>query len=135
DDKFYAAIAFQGFFSSADGQNWSRLPFQPVSFVTNPPCDLQDTCDMLVGRLAVRPGRNEMYAWVVGANGTTNRGMSRTTNGGSTAWTALTLTGINSCGDSFGGCGTEQGFFDLYLAAVPNGTNTDLYAGATNPYK
>ena len=34
-----------------------------------------------------------------------------------------------------GGCGTEQGIYNLELAAVPDGQVTDLYAGAVNLYK
>ncbi len=55
-------------------------------------------------------------------------------DGGST-WTQINDSGITNCGDLFGGCGTTQGIFDLTLAAVPNGTATDLYAGAINIYK
>jgi len=75
-----------------------------------------------------------MYVWYVDGNDT-DQGIWKSTNGG-TSWTKLTDTGITNCGDSFGGCGTTQGFYDLELAAVPNGaTSTDLYAGAVNLYK
>ncbi len=44
-------------------------------------------------------------------------------------------SGILNCGDS-DGCGVQQGFYNLELLAVPNGTSaTDLYAGAINLYK
>jgi hypothetical protein len=48
--------------------------------------------------------------------------------------------GITNCGDSaFGpdnsGCGVEQGYYNLALAAIPNGGATDVYAGAINLFK
>src|SRR5262249_51693878 len=133
--KFFAALRRQGIYQSTDGINWTRLANQPVVFAAGCSALSSPNCDMLVGRLTVRPGSADMYAWIVASNGTTNKGMARTSNGGSTAWTALTVTGINSCGDISGGCGTGQGVFARYVAAVPNGANTDLYAGAVNLFK
>jgi hypothetical protein len=74
-----------------------------------------------------------MYAWYVDAN-SADQGIWQTLNGGAT-WTQLNNSGITNCGDLFGGCGTEHGIFNLTLAAVPNGTATDLYVGAVNIYK
>src|ERR1022692_3057366 len=55
---------------------------------------------------------------------------------GGSSWTQINDAGIIDCGDQYG-CGTEQGTYDLELAAVPNGASgvTDLYAGAVNLYK
>ncbi len=131
--KFFASLKGQGIYTSSDGATWTRLAFQPVSFAAS--CNTGATCDMLRAALTVRPGAADMYAWVVASNGTTNRGIGKTTNGGTTGWSPLTITGINSCGDTRGGCGTSQGFYDLVLAAVPNGANTDLFAGAVNLFK
>src|SRR5581483_5943249 len=50
-------------------------------------------------------------------------------------WVQVNGSGITNCGDFFGGCGTQQGAYNLTLAAAPNGTATDLYAGAINLYK
>ena len=52
------------------------------------------------------------------------------------SWTQIDDAGIINCGDQLG-CGTEQGGYNLELAAVPNGSSgvTDLYAGAINLYK
>ena len=79
------------------------------------------------------PGRNEMYFWYVNSNNT-DQFIWQTKNGGST-WTRLDDDGITNCGDAFGGCGTEQGTYNLELAAVPDGEVTDLYAGTVNLYK
>jgi hypothetical protein len=107
------------------------------------------SCLIYRGEFAVVPGRNEMYVWVVdvqpdgfGNLAPVDEGIWRTTNGG-TSWTAIPDNGITNCGDSaFGpnsGCGVEQGYYNLELAAVPDpappSTGTDLYAGAINLYK
>ncbi|HEX3105887.1 MAG TPA: hypothetical protein VHQ22_15695 [Terriglobales bacterium] len=141
--KFYAAIRFHGFYSSADGITWSRLPIQPGAGLTAAACPAQavspSSCAIYRGEIAVvpdRPGPNslgEMYAWYVDAN-STDQGIWQSLDGGLT-WMLINDSGITNCGDLFGGCGTGQGIFGLTLAAVPNGTATDLYAGAVNVYK
>jgi hypothetical protein len=141
--KFYAAIRFHGFYSSPDGITWTHLATQPGPGLTAAACPAQSLspsrCPVYRGEIAVvpnRPGFNnlgEMYAWYVDAD-SADQGIWETIDGGVT-WTSINDSGITNCGDLFGGCGTAQGIFDLTLAAVPNGTATDLYAGATNIYK
>src|SRR5208282_2693050 len=107
------------------------------------------TCLIYRGEFAVVPGRNEMYVWVVDVQPDSNgnpvpadEGIWRSTNGGA-SWIQIPDSGITNCGDSaFGsnsGCGVEQGWYNLELAAIPNppppSTGTDLYAGAINLYK
>ncbi len=74
-----------------------------------------------------------MYFWYVDGNNS-DRLIWQTKNGG-TSWTQINDDGITNCGDLLGGCGTEQGGYNLELAAVPDGQVTDLYAGAVNLYK
>jgi hypothetical protein len=132
---FYAAVGFQGIYSSADGATWTRLASQPGAGLTlsNCPTYFSTTCPIFRGALTIRPGADEMYAWYVDLN-SKDQGIYKTTNGGLT-WVPLGEAGITNCGD-IEGCGTEQGFFNLVLSAVPqpNG-GTDLYAGAVNLFK
>src|SRR4029077_19422556 len=83
------------------------------------------------------PNRNELYAWYVSLDSNGNavdEGIWQSLNGG-TSWTAINDSGITNCGDAIG-CGVEQGYYNLELQAVPNGSSaTDLYAGAINLYK
>ncbi len=133
--KFFAALRYHGFYASSDGINWTRLANQPGAGLTTsacPPSPSSSSCPIYRGEIAAVPGRNEMYAWYVDANDF-DQGIWATTNGGGT-WTQLNEAGITSCGDDFG-CGTEQGTYNLELAAVANNTATDLYAGAINLYK
>jgi hypothetical protein len=141
--KFYAAIRFHGFYSSPDGITWSRLANQPGAGLTAALCPSQavspSSCHIYRGQIAVVPNRTgpnnlgEMYAWYVDAN-SVDQGIWQSLNAGVT-WTELNGSGITNCGDLFGGCGTAQGTFNLTLAAIPNGTATDLYAGSANIYK
>lgn len=135
--KFFAAIRYHGVYSSTDGTSWTRLTTQPSAALTLTNCPTvvgnPTSCPMYRGQFAVTPGRNEMYFWFVDPNDN-DRGIWRSTNGG-TSWTQITETGVANCGDSFG-CGTTQGFYNLEIAAIPNGgTSTDLYIGAINLFK
>ncbi len=150
---FYAFIRRHGLYSSTDGRNFTRLATQPTAglSVANCPAGSNATsCPIYRGEFAVVAGRNEMYVWVVDVQTDNNgnpapvdEGIWRSTNGG-TSWTLIPDNGITNCGDSaFGpdsGCGVEQGWYNLELAAIPNpptlnSTGTDVYAGAINLYK
>jgi len=138
---FFAALRYHGFYSSSDGINWTRLSNQPGAGLSSSNCPPQVTtpnlCPIYRGELAALrdpndPSRSELYAWYVDAYDN-DQGIWESTNGGTT-WTELDDTGITECGDQTG-CGTQQGSYNLTLAAVPNGQATDLYAGAVNLYK
>ena len=105
-----------------------------MSTTACPASPSSSSCPIYRGEIAVVPGRNEMYVWYVDANDF-DQGIWMTKNGGAT-WSQISDAGIINCGDQYG-CGTEQGTYDLELAAVPNGSSgvTDLYAGAVNLYK
>jgi hypothetical protein len=145
---FYAFIRRHGLYSSSDGQHFARVTAQPTPGMASANCPAgsnSSSCQIYRGEFAVVPGRNEMYVWVVdvqpdgnGNPSSVDDGIWRSTNGG-TSWTAIPDNGITNCGDSaFGpnsGCGVEQGYYNLDLAAIPNASGTDLYAGAVNLYK
>src|SRR5580700_1583767 len=136
--QFFAAVRYHGFYSSLDGgQTWTRLANQPgggLSATACPASPGSSSCPIYRGEIAVVPGRNEMYLWYVDTNNF-DQGIWESTDGGN-SWAQIDDTGIINCGDQLG-CGTEQGSYDLELAAVPNGNSgvTDLYAGAINLYK
>jgi len=145
---FYAFIRRHGLYSSTDGQNFAPLAAQPIPGLTSTACPVNSnatTCPIYRGEFAVVPGRNEMYVWVVDVQPDNNgnptavdEGIWQTKSGGA-SWTQIPDNGITNCGDSaFGadsGCGVEQGWYNLELAAIPDGTGTDVYAGAINLYK
>jgi hypothetical protein len=152
---FYAFIRRHGLYSSTDGQHFTRLTTQPTAGLASALCPASSnatTCPIYRGEFAVVPGRNEIYVWVVDVQGdviygnpvAADEGIWQTMNGG-VSWTQIPDNGITNCGDdAFGpndsGCGVEQGWYNLELAAIPdppppNSTGTDVYAGAVNLYK
>jgi len=141
---FVAAIRFHGFYTSSDSIHWTRLLNQPGFGLTTTNCPTIEVspsqCPIYRGEIAVVPGRDELYAWYVDSS-SDDQGIWLTTSDGTT-WSQLDETGITDCGDLFGGCGTDQGTFNLALTAVPNCAPndpncgvTDLYAGAVNIFK
>src|SRR5581483_72803 len=140
---FFAVIRDHGFYSSPDGIHWARLVTQPgagLGAIACPPVELTPSaCPIYRGQITVVPGRTgpsnsgEMYAWYVDAS-SNDQGIWISLDGGN-SWSDISDSGITNCGDIFGGCGTDDGTFNLTLAAVPNGGATDLYAGAVNIYK
>jgi hypothetical protein len=141
---FYASIRRHGLYSSTDGINFAPLVTQSITGLTSTNCPASSnvaTCPIYRGELTVVPGRNEMYVWIVDVqydfNGNptpVDGGILRSLNGGAN-WTPIPDHGITNCGDIVGGCGVEQGWYNLTLAAIPDGTATDIYAGAVNLYK
>lgn len=141
---YFASVRTHGIFSSTDnGATWHKLAIQP-GLITAANCPASGgslaNCPLYRGELAVTPGRNEMFFWFVDVN-EANQSVWVTRDGGAT-WTDLGAGGqMNApgCTDTLGGgpagCGTDQGSYNLELAAVPNGTGTDLYAGAINVFK
>jgi hypothetical protein len=139
---FLAAVQYHGFYSSPDGVTWTRLASQPggsvLSTTACPPVSTANgqSCPIYRGEITAIPGRNEMYVWYISLNSSglpVDGGIWQSLNGG-TSWTAINDFGIANCGDTLG-CGVQQGYYDLELLAVPNGSATDLYAGAVNLYK
>ena len=141
--KFFAAVRYHGIYSSPDGVNWTRLADanQPGSGLStaNCPATTSSTCPIYRAEIAVVSGRSEMYTWVVALDSTgleVDGGLWQSLNGGTAAWTPIPDGGITDCGDpGLGGCGVQQGAYNLEIAALPDGSGTDLYAGAINIYK
>lgn len=141
--KFYAAVRYHGFYASFDGVNWLRLATQPGTGLSAATCPTQaaqpSACPFYRGEIAVVPNRagpnsaGEMYVWYTDANDV-DQGIWQSLDGGF-SWTQINDGGIANCGDLLGGCGTEFASDNLTLAALPNGSATDLYAGAVNIYK
>jgi hypothetical protein len=114
---FFAAVRNHGFYSSADGAAWTRLPdanqpggdqggLKSGNCPTVLPAML--TCPIYRGQLAVVPDatRNEMYAIFVNSN-EVNQGLFRATTDatGMPTWGQIKTTG--TCNDGVGPCATN----------------------------
>jgi hypothetical protein len=133
---FYAAVRYHGIYISATGSTWQRLNHQPGTGLTlsNCPTATSSNCPFYRAEIATVDSRNEVYAWYVDANDV-DQGIYQTKDNGE-HWTQISDSGILNCGDGpNGGCGTEQGSYNLALTAIANGSATDLWAGAINLYK
>lgn len=139
--RFYAVIRGHGYYYSTDGASWTRLEAQPTADLAAANCGAGAnfiTCPIYRGSLTVKQDSGELYTVFVDSAGNTGAagGIFRlTVNAGTPSWTVLGQAGIDACGDAGGGCGTEQGVYNLYVRAVPSGTGTDLYMGAVNIFK
>jgi len=149
ENKFFILIRYHGVYVSTDqGHTFNRLATQPngtlLTAANCPSATNGSTCPVYRDAMAVRyvtPGSestatDEMYIWMIGfdsSGNTIDLNLYQTKNGG-TSWTQMNEAGINAAtgGDAFG---VDQAWYDVYLGAVPNGTGTDLYAGAINIYK
>ncbi len=136
--KFFAAIRHHGLYSSTNGTNWTRMANQPAPLsAVNCPVASASTCPIYRGQLSVVKGRDEVYFWFISLDQSSNvidEGIWQSINGGT--WNLIDETGIANCGDpGNNGCGVEQGYYNLKIAAVPDGQATDLYAGAVNLFK
>lgn len=138
---FFAAARDHGFYTSTDGFNWSRLATQPGAALAASNCPAQlfglpTSCPIVRGELAPVKGKNELYAWYVSLDGlgdTVQQGLFVSRNAG-TSWSQLDETGFGQCGDLVG-CGADQATYNMALTAVPDGSATDLYAGAVNLFR
>ena len=62
--RFFAAIRYHGFYQSADGITWTRLPIQPGLGLTPAACPpgTSTACPILRGALAVQPLTGDTFA-------------------------------------------------------------------------
>ena len=161
-NAFFAAVRFHGFYRSNDnGKTWYRLANQPGTGLTTTACPTitasPSACPIYRGQIAVKGDGPDMYLVYVDPN-ETDQGIYLTSDGGNT-WKQVTTTGTcnttgqtcqtvgsgsNQVKDTGIDEGTQsqpqahmliQGPYNLWLAAVPNGTNTDLMVGTRNVYK
>lgn len=135
---FYAAVRNHGIYYSGNGALWARLDHQPGPGLSLANCPtttiLPSNCPLHRGEITAMPNRNEVYAWYVDGSDQ-DQGIYQSKDNGE-SWVEISDSGIINCGDGpHGGCGTEQGSYNLALTAIPNGDATDLWAGTINLYK
>ena len=136
--QFIAAIRYHGLYTSTNGTTWTRMANQPAPLTAaNCPTAVSTACPIYRGQLAVVAGRDEVYFWFISLDSSgdvIDEGIWKSLKGG--PWAQIDETGITNCGDAGDlGCGVDRGYYNLEIAALPDGQATDLYAGAVNLFK
>ncbi len=144
---FIASVRSHGYYSSPDGQTWTRLANQPGTGLTTANCPVgaggqgSSTCPIFRGALAVQPATGDLYALTVDVNNN-DQGLWQdlcAASGGSCAnpspmWGARIDNGALEVGS--GSTAIIQGAYNLTLAAAPNGSGgTLLFAGTIDVYR
>ncbi len=149
---FFAAVQFHGYYSSADGQNWTRLAQQPGTGLTTANCPTGTggqgsiNCPVLRGTLAIQPVTGDLYALTVDVNENDQglwQDLCQADANGHCA-TASPTFGTRLDGGALdvgqGAVGGSQqivqGSYDLSLLATPAGSGgTVLFAGTIDLYR
>ena len=143
---FYAAVRFHGYYQSPDGINWTRLANQPGSNLTTAYCPTNagsigsPACPIFRGALAAQPVTGDLFALTADVNNQDQGLWQDVCALNSGACSSATVTFANQIADvaleAGGGDVTiPQADYDLYLAAVPQGQDTLLFAGTEDIYK
>lgn len=138
---FVAALRNHGLYTSPDGVTWARLQNQPGTALNNQLCHYPGSmnCPIYSAALAVQPGSGDMFALTAS--------QSNADNG---LWEDV-------CGATGGKCSTAQPVFgnqisitnaietstgaisgashDLWLSAIPSGSDTLLFAGTQDIFR
>jgi hypothetical protein len=144
---FFAAVRSHGYYSSPDGQTWTRLANQPGTGLTTANCPAGSTgqgsasCPIFRGTLAVQPVTGDLYALTIDSNENDQglwQDLCKATNGScanpSPTWNARIDNGALEVGS--GNTSILQGGYNLALAAAPSGSGgTLLFAGTVDLYR
>ncbi len=149
---FLAAIRFHGYYQSADGVSWTRLPNQPGIGLTTGNCPTQpgfpgvEGCPLFRGALAVNPSTGDTFAWSTDVfnqdqgiwQDVCSLAGTSCANAALAFSTPLDTTALE-ISDSNGAATIPNGDYNLTLAAVPgglgSGQDTLLFAGANDLFK
>jgi len=145
---FIAAVRFHGYYQSADGVTWTRIASQPGSGFTSLMCPNNKgsigsiACPIYRGVLAVNPQTGDTFAWTVDLNNQ-EQGLWQdacAVNGGSCTNTSISFTkrwntAAQESSTLQGAATIADGDYNLALAAVPQGQDTVLLAGANDLWK
>jgi hypothetical protein len=145
---FIAAVRSHGYYSSPDGNTWTRLTAQPGAGLTTANCPVGSdgqgsaNCPILRGTLAVQPVTGDLYALTVDVNDN-DQGLwqdlcnaaSGSCSSASPNWSGGRIdNGALEIGN--GSAAITQGSYNLSLAAAAAPSNgTLLFAGTVDLYR
>lgn len=147
---FFAAVQYHGYYQSPDGVTWTRMTNQPGAGLTAGNCPFytqSNSCAIFRGTLAVQPVTGDMFALTVGTNS-----LDTTQDMDEGLWQDVCNADANgSCAnpavqfgvkisdtalDDTSGDGTVPlGTYSLALAAIPDGTDTLVFAGTQDIFR
>ena len=145
---FVAAVRYHGYYQSTDGVTWTRIAAQPGSGLTANLCPNNlgitgsTACPIFRGALAVNPVSGDTLAWTVDLNNQdqgiwqdqcnwngTICGNGTITFG--TQWSTAALETVTSEGIHT----IANGNYNLALAAIPSGQDTEVMAADSDIWK
>ncbi len=149
---FFAALQFHGYYSSSDGESWTRLTHQPGTGLTTANCPTEAggqgsvSCPIFRGTLAVQPATGDLYALTVDANeqdqglwqDLCNQGSNGQCASASPSFASRLDGGALEVGQGAPGGSAQiiQGSYNLALLATPSaGGGTLLFAGTLDLYR
>jgi hypothetical protein len=144
---FFAAVRSHGYYSSPDGETWTRLAVQPGTALTTANCPIGNkgqgsaTCPIFRGMLAAQPSTGDLYALTVDATDNDQglwQDLCNATSGScanpSPTWGARIDNSALEVGS--GSTAILQGSYNLSLAAAPLPSGgTLIFAGTVDLYR
>ncbi len=138
--RFFAALRYHGYYQSADGLTWSRLPAQPgsgLSLSACPSLGSSSACPIFRGALAVQPLTGDTFALTVDRNNHDQGLFEDICQLSGTACAApnplfanrLPSTPLETAGI------IPQADYNLSLAALPTPTDTLLFVGTMDLFR
>jgi hypothetical protein len=144
---FIAAVRSHGYYSSPDGQTWTRLANQPGTGLTTTNCPVgvngqgSSSCPIFRGTLAAQPATGDLYALTIDANDNDQglwQDLCNASNGSCANPSPTWATRIDNSALEVGSGNTSiiQGSYNLTLSASPSSFGgTLLFAGTVDLYR
>ena len=149
--RFYAAVRFHGYYQSADGVTWTRLPHQPATTLSLTACPTDPggtgnpNCPIFRGTLAVQPVTGDLFALTTDINNLDQglwQDVCGLSAGACASQTVMFGTRLNATPLEVGGGSSEivQADYDQALLAMPttavgNVSDTMLLVGTVDLYR
>jgi hypothetical protein len=146
-NRFYAAVRFHGYYESPDGVTWTRLANQPginlndpAKCPTNAAAIGSSACPIFRGAVAAQPVTGDLFALTADINNLDQglwQDQCSLLSGNCASSTVQFATQIADTALDASSTDTTipQADYDLYLAAVPSGQDTLLFAGTEDIYR
>ena len=143
---FYAAVRSHGYYSSPNGETWTRLTSQPGANLTTANCPVgangagSANCPIYRGVLAAQAVTGDLYALTVDSNNLDQglwQDLCAATSGTCARPAPSFANRIDNGALEVGGGSTvvAQGSYNLALSAAPSAVNsTNLYVGTVDLY-